>query len=268
MAVENSIFLNIDEIKNFVFRYYQIKPIHIEKINNESANCYKIVCENENFFLKEFQSKFDEYLIKKEIFVCRKIEQYGIPTSQFFETKNGDCIIEKGGHQLHLQKFIDGCTLDRNCFTKSLLLDSAEFLGKINLCLNDVDFLPNGFPDSWFDEWTLSKSIAKHINIMNDVEISDMREDLKQKIIYACKTKVDLLEKYNMDYLKFKKLKKVNSHGDYNNLQIICEKDLSKLKQLLIFQVHHVFQQFGKLSDRIHTVLRNAVMVTILIYLV
>lgn len=102
MAVENSIFSNINEIKNFVFNYYKIKPIHIEKVNNGSANCYKIVCENEIFFLKEFQSKFDENSIKKEIFVCRKIEQYGIPTSQFVESKNGDCIIEKSGHQLHL----------------------------------------------------------------------------------------------------------------------------------------------------------------------
>lgn len=225
MPVENSVFSDTKRIKLFITNHYGMEPHCIETINGSSANCYKIVCENEAFFLKEFQSKFNKPALEREIRICQKLEQYGIPTSEFIKALCGEYVLEENGHLFHLQKYIDGRTLERNGFKKSLLLESAELLGKIHLCLDDLDFLPAGFPDEWFDNWKLSNSLAKHISIMNDVELSDMNDALKQELLKACKTKIDLLNKFNIDYSKYKKFLKLNSHGDYNNLQIICEKN-------------------------------------------
>ena len=235
MAVEKSIFLNNDDIALFINKRYDIKPICIEALSGGSANCYKILCKNGAFFLKEFQDKFNKNTLENEIFVRQELVKNGIPTSNFIKSINDDYIVEKNGRFFHLQGYIDGVTLGRNCFEPPLLFESAKMLGKINQCLSNIDALPDGFPDSWFDEWDKRKSIKKHTDILKNIESSELRDDLKQKVISACHKKIDLLEKYNFDYLVYKQLKKVNSHGDYNNLQIICEKDLSKIKAVIDF---------------------------------
>lgn len=49
--------------------------------------------------------------------------------------------------------------------------------------------------------------------------------DLQQKIIDVCDRKINLLNEFDMDYMTFTNLKRVNSHGDYNNLQLLCDKN-------------------------------------------
>lgn len=235
MPVEESVFESNHSIIEFIIENFAITPKDVKRINDGSANCYKIICDEQKFFLKEFQSKFDYDSLDREIRICKKVEQFGISTSQFIQTLKGKYILYEKGHRLHLQKYIDGKMAKRNAFKNSLLLESAEILGKINFCLREADFLPDGFSDNWFSEWTPEHSLMKHTNIMQDIQKSNLNIDLKKELLDACKIKIELLSKFDMKHLNFMKLGKVNSHGDYNNLQLICDENLSHVKAVIDF---------------------------------
>lgn len=235
MAVEKSVFINNDQINSFLSQNYGFENNEIFRINEGSANCYKIINKHGEFFLKEFQKKFDRQTLKREIEICKIVQDIGVTTSEFVAAKNDDYILEHKGHCFHLQKYIDGYMFERNNFNDPLLFESAEILGKIHLGLSGVDFLPNGFPEEWFEGWSKEKSIKKHELIIENIINSQRDRTEKIKILEACETKIRLLKKYNDDHLKYSKLKRVNSHGDYNNLQILCDQSKEKIIAIIDF---------------------------------
>lgn len=225
MPVENSIFEDLNDVSIFVQNNYGFLPTQVMKLSGGSANCFKIMGEDRAFFLKELQVKFSRESLEREISVCDIIKRSGIPTSEFVKAINGSYICEQAGHLLHMQLFMDGDTYEKNQFEEPLLLQSAGLLGKIHCGLADVSFLPDRFPDAWFIDWNKNDSIKKHTNIKNKVKGSGIRTDLQEKIIEACDRKITLLNKFDMDYMTFTNLKRVNSHGDYNNLQLLWNKN-------------------------------------------
>ncbi len=225
MPVENSIFEDLNDVSIFVQNNYGFLPTQVMKLSGGSANCFKITGEDRAFFLKELQAKFNRESLEREIAVCDIIKSAGIPTSEFVKAVNGSYVCEQSGHLLHMQLFMDDDTYNKNQFEEPLLFQSAGLLGKIHCCLADVSFLPDKFPDAWFIDWNKSDSTKKHTNIKNKVKGSGIRTDLQEKIIDACDKKIELLSKFDMDYLTLRNLKKVNSHGDYNNLQLLCRKN-------------------------------------------
>lgn len=222
MPIENSIFDTLTDISIFVQNNYGFLPTQIIKLNGGSANCFKIIKEDKAFFLKELQEKFTRESLEREIEICHTIKSHGIPTSEFVKTVNGTYICEEAGHVLHMQLFMDGETYDKNQFEDSLLFQSADLLGRIHCSLADVTFLPDRFPNAWFSDWDKSDSVEKYSNIINRVKSSNIRNDLREEIIAACDTKINLLSNFDMDYSTLTNLTKVNTHGDYNNLQILC----------------------------------------------
>ncbi len=115
----------------------------------------------------------------------------------------------------------------------TILFESAEILGKIHLGLKDIDYLADGFPKDWFYDWSVEKSISKHKKIIFDTKNSNSK--YADKIVNACEIKIDLLNEYCDDYLKYSKLTKVNSHGDYNHLQILCDTKQDRIKAIIDF---------------------------------
>lgn len=116
MAVEKSVFINNNQINIFLSQNYGFKNNEIFRINEGSANCYKIINKHGEFFLKEFQKKFDRQSIKREIEICKIVQDIGVPTSEFIVSKNDGYILEHKGHCFHLQKYIDGYMFERNNF--------------------------------------------------------------------------------------------------------------------------------------------------------
>ena len=95
--------------------------------------------------------------------------------------------------------------------------------------------MPEGFPDKWFEDWTIEKSLKKHKDILESIKASKRTTEEKEKIIEACQEKINLLKIYNKDYLKYKNLKIVNSHGDYSRLQILCDIAKNKINAVIDF---------------------------------
>ena len=235
MSVERSVFSDNSELAMFLRKNYGMEDCFVLKIDEGSANCYKIENARGSFFLKEFQKKFDRCSIEREIEVCKLVRDIGVPTSEFIAGLDNKYVFEYNGHCFHLQKFIEGYMFAGNDFNDEVLYESAELLGKINLGLANIDFLPEGFPDKWFEDWTIEKSLKKQKDILESIKASKRTTEEKEKIIEACQEKINLLKIYNKDYLKYKNLKIVNSHGDYSRLQILCDIAKNKINAVIDF---------------------------------
>lgn len=222
MAMEKSVFHGKTMIRDFITAHYDLHPTDIEKLDLGSANCFKISCDEGEFFLKEFQSKFDMESIKREIAVC-DILKSTIPTSVFVQNKQGEVVCQENGHIFHLQKYITGTVFQQHSYPPSKLNQEAIMLARIHQGLKNQIVLPDGFPDIWFTSWKKDRSIQKYKTICAQNESMRNAGSNAEQIIAACQRKIQLLGAYEEDVTKFMRLSKTNSHGDYNNLQIFFD---------------------------------------------
>jgi hypothetical protein len=66
MSIEESV-VTLAEIENLIKNRYGIKNIKdIRHIDNSSANCYHIICNDRQYFLKEIQSNYSLEKVKNE----------------------------------------------------------------------------------------------------------------------------------------------------------------------------------------------------------
>ena len=132
-----------------------------------------------------------------------------------------------------MQEYIEGYVFSQNTFEDSFLFESSKILGKINRSLANINFLPEGFTDSWFLDWDVNESINKHKLIRSQIKQSNLDNEKKDLLLSACNKKINMLQAYSCNYSKYCKLTRMNSHGDYNNLQLICDK--SGIKSVIDF---------------------------------
>jgi Ser/Thr protein kinase RdoA (MazF antagonist) len=132
--------------------------------------------------------------------------------------KNDD-ICTYRGRIFHLQKFINGITCER--LTESQLMKSAEMLATIHSALEDATFLKPSFREGWFDEWTPMDSIERHQAIIDELPNTQKSLYYQEQAANVCRAKINLLRAYDGDPKIFKNLKCVNTHGDYNNFQLL-----------------------------------------------
>lgn len=234
MAIEKSVFNNIGEIFNFIYKHYELEVIDIEILSGGSANCYKVFCKNAVYFLKELQEKFTEEILNLEVKICQHLNSDNVPTSIFIKNRYGVYVISERGRFFHLQKFIMGNSLLRNTFDVKLLAEEASYLGKINVSLSSYADLPIGFPKSWFYQWSPIDTIGKYSKILNAVDALDNME-ISNCITKACQDKIQSVQAIDFDYLSFSHLLSLNSHGDYNNCQILCDNNSTDIIAVIDF---------------------------------
>lgn len=212
--LESSVFDN-KTIKSVIKDIYNIDVTNIKKIKVGSANLYSL--NNDEYILKEFQSKYKEEDIIKEIKVINHLKNDNIPVPEYIKTKDKKYSFVYKDRVIIMQKFIKGDTLKLNTGTKSQIIESASYLGKIVLSLKTLRYkLPDRNISSWYN---IDASVLK-------------KEKLSYKVKGKYKEKVinDLNEKmYFLNYIKdqinieemIKKITYMKTHGDYNVLQFI-----------------------------------------------
>lgn len=219
MSLEKSVFTE-ETIKEYIYNNYHIKTINVCKQNIGSANCYKIISKDGIYLLKEFQSKYKKSDIEREITVCNYLNQHGISCSDFIQNADENYINVFKEKTIHLQTFVEGKTFQMNCVPDTILFKEAGLLGRINKCLENFLKLPIGFNSSWFVSWNSDESINMYKKIIYHTEkLDDI--NIKAKIIEDCEFKIKLLSNMTLDE-RYCKLTQGNSHGDYNNFQLIC----------------------------------------------
>ena len=233
MSIERSIFNSKEEALNFVQSKYGLVPTNVERVRGGSANCYRLTVGDVYYFLKEFPYNFDKTALLREAKVCQMLEEKGVPTSVFIKTLKNDDTCAYRGRVFHLQKFLDGVALGK--LSQEQLSASAEMLSSVHNALEEADFLRVAFRDEWFDNWTKEASIDRHRNIMEKLPLSKKAVMYQKRAADACQVKINLLRAYDYDSMNFKRLKKVNTHGDYNPLQILWDEKGEKITAVVDF---------------------------------
>ena len=221
--LEKSVFTE-EELKSFIKKEYDIDVNNIRKINVGSANIYSI--NNDKYILKEFQSKYNENEIIKEINVINHLRKNNLLVPKYIETKNNKYFCIYKGKAIIMQEFIKGDTLEKCKGTKEQIIECARELGKLTSSLKSLEYeLPIREIDNWFD---LEKGINKKEKLLNITNDKRIIKDLKDKIEMSkyC------IDKFNINEIR-NNLTITNCHGDYNLLQFIYDK--GKIKAIIDF---------------------------------
>ena len=127
--IEKTVFNNNEEIIKFVKDNYNLEIEKINKIDRGSANIY-ILNDNE-YILKEFQSKYSKSQVEKEIEVINHLKKFDIKVPEYIKTINGkyDSIYKE--KTIIIQKYIDGTTLESNEGNYDQTIECADYYNRI-----------------------------------------------------------------------------------------------------------------------------------------
>ena len=226
--IEKTVF-NDKTIKKVIKENYNIDVTNIEKLERGSANLYSL--NNNQYILKEFQSKYTQSEINKEIAIINHLKNDGMLVPEYIITLEKQYSFIYEGKIVILQKFIDGYTMESNTGTYEQMLESARELGKIVKSLTTFSVeLPITDVTTWYSFETINESIQKHKEL-----IKKASGEYKEKIVKDLNDKISMLEniKNNIDFKEMKYVTCMNTHGDYSVLQFIYNE--TKIKAIIDF---------------------------------
>lgn len=218
--IEETVFSD-NEIIKVIKEKYNIDIFDIKKLDRGSANLYLL---NKNtYILKEFQSKYSEEEINKEIAIINHLKQENLLVPEYISTITGEYSFEYKGKIVILQKYIDGYTMESNTASYDQMIESARELGKLVKSLATLNYeLPIDDFSTWYDINTINDSINKHKELLKKVN-----GQYEKEIICDIEFKIKMLEhfKNNFGFEEMKKMTLMNSHGDYSVLQFIYKEE-------------------------------------------
>ena len=218
-------------LSNFIKETWDVDSRKITELNEGSARCFAIESENDKYFLKLYQEKFDRSTLGNEIFTCDFLSKKGFAVSCFLESKNKTYIEIFQNNLCTLQKYIVGTTFPKFEVPQSLLFDSVKVLANLNVALSDLPIqLPLGFTQDWFAEWSADTAKEKYQHLLKNLNIND---EYYNRIAEDFETKCRIIEVFNPSLFDFSSLTVENTHGDYNTLQLIF--DENKVKAVIDF---------------------------------
>lgn len=223
--IEETVFNNLEEIKEFILDKYGMISNNIIKLDRGSANIYKI---DNTYILKEFQSKYSKEDIIKEIKIINHLRKDNISVPEYIKTINNEFYTLYKEKVIIIERYIDGYTIEPNTGNYKKVIGSAGVLGKIiksletiNLSFKDVDI------NCWVSKELLLKGLEKHTKLLKYIKNNSMNIDTK--VINNLKCKISMLNNLieNFDDFSFD-LEDISikvSHGDYNVMQFIYNND-------------------------------------------
>lgn len=230
--IEQTTFSNA-EIQNELYKRYRIKVNNIEIVNKGTANIYKIISDKENFILKEFQSKYLQDDVLKEINAIEYLkENTKIPLPTYLKNNNNEFYFEHKGRIVVIQNFIDGKVFEKNEGNYEQLLESAHYLGEIIKGFEKYNIKDGVNITDWYSKKEFDKANKKYDDILDKLDDSEISNKIKIDIIF----KKQLLNELSNN----RKLKELNnithkvSHGDYSSLQFIYD-NKNKIKAIIDF---------------------------------
>lgn len=217
--IEKTIFNNDEEIIILAKKIYALDISKVEKINRGSANIYLL--NEDQYVLKEFQSKYTKDEIEKEINVINHLSKFDIKVPEYVKTSSNKyyCVHKK--KIIIIQKYIEGYGLNNFEGTYEQTMECAEYYGKIVSALKS---LPVKLPDSDFSDLYSKENFDNGIKKHKDLLVMlDANNNVDKKIKEDIEEKITMIKdvKNNMDFSEMKNLTMLNSHGDYNVLQFI-----------------------------------------------
>ena len=104
---------NNEEIKKILKQKYNLNIKSIQKINRGSANIFKIETKDEKYILKEFQSKYNQKEIEKEVHVINHLKIKNLQVPEHLKNVDGTYMFDHQGNTCILEKYIEGDTIEK-----------------------------------------------------------------------------------------------------------------------------------------------------------
>lgn len=223
-----------NEIRDTVNRLYGINVQKIERVNQGTANIYKLFSKKDQYILKEFQSKYSEHDVLKEIKAIKYLKENStIPLPYFIKCKNGEFCFNHKGKTVIIQKFIDGYVYAKNEGTYEQLMESAYYLGKIIEGFEGFEIKDSMTIQELYSKEEFEKANRKYDEILRKVGNSKTDNKIKDDIIFKKQLLIEFQN--NIDFEEMKLITHKISHGDYSSLQFIYDNDTNKVKAILDF---------------------------------
>lgn len=230
MAIQKSV-LSERDIIDLLKSYYEISADKVLRLQLGSANCFKIIAGGSAFFLKEYQDTFSKHDIEREISLNEYLLSHSFPTAAFIADVNKNKYCSVNGRYITLQEFIDGDSYAHHDLPDSILLQSAEMLGKLHEVLTNYK-MPVEMDRSWIKSFHVSKAQAKYdelLSLSERLEDKEIGGKIREDILFRSKL-LKIVEPYGK---YFKKLTYKSSHGDFSALQYLCRDE--KMKAVIDF---------------------------------
>ena len=220
--LEETVFINNEEIITFVKDIYGLDITNIERINRGSANLYSL--NNDLYVLKEFQSDYSEKEIINEIAIINHLKKDDIPVPTYIKTKNNEFYFIYKERLIIIQEFIDGYTLENNEGNLKQTLECADLYGRIIKSLETLEIeLPSFDISEWYNEVSFNDAISKHEKL---ISLLDDTNENHKKIKSDLEDKLKMIESIkDKDYSNMSNLTIKNTHGDYSLIQFIYKDD-------------------------------------------
>ncbi len=221
MALEKSV-LNTDEMMALLQTEYGLHFIDRKKLALGSANCFKVRCEEGDFFLKEYQSDFTMDRVDREADIVSYLRGRRFPVAGFVKTLNGGNAVLYEGHVISVQDYVEGKSY-LNDLPHALLMKSAGYLGRMHSLLKDYP-LETEMDYRWAESIS-AEAVARKFDALlaaleaerSDPNYAKIREDLIfKKNLMTC---IDDWKQY------FRGITFSATHGDYTACQLICGED-------------------------------------------
>lgn len=230
--LEESTFFK-DDICREVLEKYNIQVDKIETINKGTANIYKLFSRNDTYVLKEFQSKYSEKDVMREINAVKYLKQNSsIPLPEFIEGKNGEYYFKHKGKTVILQRFIEGNVYNKNEGNYENLIESAHYLGEIIKGFEGIEIEDSISIQDWYSKEEIEIANQKYDAILEKVGNSKIDNKIKDDIKFKKNILLELQR--TVDFSEINKITHKVSHGDYSCLQFIYD-EKNKIKAIIDF---------------------------------
>lgn len=230
MSHEKSV-LTEETIQCLISEKYGKAKLTVLPMPMGTANCYKLSDGSNSYFLKEFQSRFNESDLQREVKLTDYLIDHGYPTEKNIALVNGDRYFSYRERFILMQEFFDGKIYCDNNLPSHLLMQAAELLGKLHSLLADYD-LPTDMGADWVNSFSPENSAKQYDELLAVLESNPAEKHYKR-------IKSDLLYKKQLVYKisgygqYFDKLTYCATHGDFTCFQYICDDE--KIKAIIDF---------------------------------
>lgn len=208
-----------EDIRTLLFAQYGLH-LNSEKKSAVGAgsNTWFLNCAEGEFILK-YPAVSEINHPESEPALCAFLRKNGIPACDFLKNKTGRSISRQADGQIFtVQRRFPGVTPEWNSASETVLLESAELLGKIHSVLRNYSALPEGIGAGFFANMTPQRALTSYRNSLATAvqrghwEIADELE-----------WRISLMERFPALTFDLNRLTLCNTHGDYFISQFLCK---------------------------------------------
>ena len=156
---------------------------------------------------------------EREPELCAFLRRNGISACDFLQDKTGSSLSRQAdGRIFTVQRRFPGVTPEWNSASETVLLESAELLGRIHSVLRNHPALPEGIGAGFFANMTPRRVLTSYRSSL----AAAVRQG-DSEIVDELEWRIGLMERFPAWTFDLNRLTLCNTHGDYYISQFLCE---------------------------------------------